>query len=67
MANGSNVIRLKSNPDPEFAEGLIADAAARVEEDLKVTLDTESRRNMSQALVHLHEAQLLLSWVALRA
>ena len=49
----SNVLNLEFHRQPRIADAIGALLAA--------TIDVKARRKLSQALVHLHEARLVLS------
>jgi hypothetical protein len=61
--NSSNVVRLAIEPDTKIAGDLVASARESIEAHLRVTVERQSRSALCQALVHLHEAELLLSEV----
>lgn len=60
MSN-NNVVQLVFRRDTKPGEDLIARATESIEKVLAVTTDAQTRRKLSQALIHLHEAQLNLS------
>lgn len=57
----SNVLNLEFHRQPRIADDLIAEVDEAIGALLAATIDVKARRKLSQALVHLHEARLVLS------
>jgi len=57
----SNVLNLEFHPQTRTACDLVTEVDDAISELLAAAINAQARQKLSQALVHLHEAKVLLS------